>query len=532
MRRKARFPYFTSIWSDPLITATASRQCLLALLTVQLAVCLSLVPASAQETWDAKAETLVIFNPDFPGSEALAQHYANARGIPEQRLLALPCSNADDISRTDFNTQIRDPLRRQFDQHQWWQRGDNKKLSSAFTTAIQSSQIRIITLIRGVPIRITREASSPTAGKEDEASVDSELTLLGMEPYSLPGFIPNPFFKSPLGFHKFTEAPGLFLVSRLDGPDDTTVLRMIDDASATEKTGLTGRAVIDLARKDGPYEQGEEWLRRCALLYRKQGIPVYVDRASDVIPQHWPLPDTALYFGWYRDRVSGVFEDPSFRFSQGAVVCHLHSFSAAHLRNPTQHWSGPLLLRGAAATLGNVWEPYLPLTCHLNLFNELLLAGATLAEAAWFASPSLSWMQVVLGDPLYRPFKKPPGSRLGAEGNARDYAIYHGLVTRYPDEADAPSLKKQLLQAAEKRQSPHLIELLGLLSGQTGLALQSAELFDHAASLYPPASPDHDRARLYQAEAFRTHQDFKAAKEVLQTLPNHRATQPLLEKLK
>jgi len=478
------------------------------------------------------AETLVIFNPNYPGSEALAKHYAAARGIPSQRLLALPCPPSDDISRADFESQIRDPLRHQFDKRRWWQRGDKQTVNTALATRVKSSQIRVVALIRGIPIRIRREMSDPPLGKEDEASVDSEISLLGMEPYERSGFVPNPFFHNASGTEQLPPPPGLLLIGRLDGPDDATVRRMIEDAITMEKIGLTGRAVLDLARKDGSYEQGEEWLRRCATLYRKAGIPVYVDRSSELIPKHWPLPDTALYFGWYQDHVGGVFEDPDFRFARGAVVCHLHSFSAANLRNPSKFWAGPLLLRGAAATLGNVWEPYLGLTCHFDLFNERLLAGSNLVEAAWAACPGLSWMQVVLGDPLYRPFQHPPGSRLGAEGTTRDYALYHGLVTRMPSEAEAPELKRQLIKIAEKRQSPHLIELLGLLSGQSGNAVESADLFDHAASLYPSDSADHDRARLYQAEALRTQRDFKAAAEVLNALPNHPAGKALLEKLK
>ena len=75
------------------------------------------------------------------------------------------------------------------------------------------------------------------------------------------------------------------------------------------------------------------------------------------------------------------------------------SSCAIHTRSGTEQWTGPLLLRGAAATLGNVWEPCLAVTCYFDLFNQRLLSGATLAKAAWFASPGLSWMQVVLGDP-------------------------------------------------------------------------------------------------------------------------------------
>lgn len=513
---------------------SAIHTCIRTLLRRHLACLILVLPfhVLAQDDWNPASETLVIFNPDFPGSEALAKHYAAARQIPAERLLPLPCSNTDDTTRSDFNTQIREPLRKQFEKNNWWKTGDKRALNDALTTRVKSSQIRIIALIRGIPFRILRETPNPAAGKEDEASVDSELALLGMEPYTLPAFTPNPSFKSDLPFHLNDSSPGLFLISRLDGPDDATVKRMIDDAIKVENEGLTGRAVIDLALKDDSYEQGEEWLRQCATLYRKNGIPLYVDRSSNLIPAHWPLPDTALYFGWYQDRVSGVFEDPSFRFAPGAVVCHLHSFSAAHLRSGTEHWTGPLLLRGAAATLGNVWEPYLAVTCYFDLFNQRLLSGATLAEAAWFASPGLSWMQVVLGDPLYRPFKKLPGSRLGTEGRSRDYALYHGLVTAYPNESDAPKLKNKLLQLADKRQSPHLIELLGLLSGQTGNALESANLLDHAASLYPAHSPDQQRTRLYQAEALRTHRDFKAAIEALKSIPEHPATGPLLKKLK
>jgi uncharacterized protein (TIGR03790 family) len=495
-------------------SSCAIHTCIRTLLRHHLACLLLVIPwqISAQDEWNPASETLVVFNPDFPGSEALAKHYATARQIPAERLIGLPCPNTDDISRSDFNTQIRGPLRKQFEKNKWWQTGNKQAINDTLTTRVKSSQIRIIALIRGIPFRILRETPNPPAGKEDEASVDSELALLGMEPYSLPAFTPNPFFKSELPFHLNDSSPGLLLISRLDGPNNATVKRMIDDAIKVENEGLTGRAVIDLALKDGAYEQGEEWLRQCATLYRKNGIPLYVDR--------------------YRDCVSGVFEDPSFRFAPGAVVCHLHSFSAARLRSGTEHWTGPLLLRGAVATLGNVWEPYLAVTCYFDLFNQRLLSGATLAESAWFASPGLSWMQVVLGDPLYRPFKKPPGSRLGTEGRSRDYALYHGLVTTYPNDSDAPKLKSKLLQLADKRQSPHLIELLGLLSGQTGDSLESADVLDHAASLYPAHSPDQQRARLYQAEALRTHRDFKAAIEALKSIPEHPATAPLLEKLK
>jgi hypothetical protein len=82
----------------------------------------------------------------------------------------------------------------------------------------------------------------------------------------------------------------------------------------------------------------------------------------------------------------------------------LHSYSANTLRSTTNNWCGPLIARGAAATLGNVYEPYLSLTANLDIFQDRLMSGLTLAESAYMSMRALSWMGVVIGDPLYRPY--------------------------------------------------------------------------------------------------------------------------------
>ena len=78
--------------------------------------------------------------------------------------------------------------------------------------------------------------------------------------------------------------------------------------------------------------------------------------------------------------------------------------AAADIRNATKRWCGPILHKGAAATLGNVYEPFLQTTHRMEIFHDRLLKGFTLAEAAYMAMPTLSWQGIVLGDPLYRPF--------------------------------------------------------------------------------------------------------------------------------
>src|SRR5207302_6965128 len=106
-----------------------------------------------------------------------------------------------------------------------------------------------------------------------------------------------------------------------------------------------------------------------------------------LFPEAYPMTDCALYYGWYAGTVAGPFTQPDFRFLPGAVAVHIHSFSANTLRDPNANWVGPLVAKGAAASLGNVYEPYLQLTSHLDIFNDRLLHGFTFAESAYMSIP-------------------------------------------------------------------------------------------------------------------------------------------------
>jgi tetratricopeptide (TPR) repeat protein len=64
--------------------------------------------------------------------------------------------------------------------------------------------------------------------------------------------------------------------------------------------------------------------------------------------------------------------------------------------------------------MGCVYEPYLQCTPNVAAFLGRFANGFTFGEAAWAAQPVLSWQTTVVGDPLYRPFGKPP-AQLHAE---------------------------------------------------------------------------------------------------------------------
>jgi hypothetical protein len=113
-----------------------------------------------------------------------------------------------------------------------------------------------------------------------------------------------------------------------------------------------------------------------------------------------------LYCGWYSLR---RYVD-AFTFSPGAVGFHLASFEAISLRGRRERgWVKGLLDHGVAVTLGPVAEPYLQSFPPPKEFFGLLLTGrCTLAETYAYTTTFLSWMQMPIGDPLYRPFADHP----------------------------------------------------------------------------------------------------------------------------
>lgn len=466
-----------------------------------LSTCLAAGPGD----WEPAKETVVIYNSKLPSSKALAEEYAELRNIPEERLVGLACSGEETISREAFEDSIREPLLRKFIKAKWWEMekrdliDPNGKVYGQ-SPQVVSSRVSVLVIMRGVPLRIARSARSDAAGQEDEASVDSELAALGMVNRNIKGVIENRYYESTLSFADHHQAKGQLLVGRMDAADDETVRRMMLDTIHAEKVGLWGRAVVDFSLKDGAYVQGDQWLGRSVALYRERGVPVYAERSKEVLAGPWPLPDTILYFGWYTPHVAGAFADENFRFKRGAIACHLHSFSAASLRDPKAYWCAPLLAHGAAATLGNVWEPYLTLTVRFDVLNARLLDGFTLGEAAWAATPGLSWMNVLIGDPLYRPFGKNR-ENISDDQAALDYALYHDFVQRYLQH-DGKKLRREILRVAVDKKSARLLELVGLLCAIEENFGQAGDFFQHARALYD-SDEDKLRCLLYDAEFMR-----------------------------
>ena len=357
---------------------------------------------------------VVVYNEADPLSRDLAEYYAGKRGVDPERVVGLKCPVAEEISREEYDGTIAGPLRATFDERHWWTRSPDHPGAEPSST-VATNRVRFLVLIRGIPLRIKGAANYPgdfckepsPLKDQNAACVDSELAVLGLFTRGISGFLPNPTFHS---YVRYTEPmpPGLMFTGRLDAPTGTMVRRMIDDSLAVEKTGLWGRCYVDgrgMAPGSGPLAEGDEWMKKIATDTAPRVLPTVYDNLPGMFLTSFPMNEAAMYFGWYAENPAGPFTRDDFRFRPGAVACHIHSFSATSVRDPFHWWVGPLVNRGADAVLGNVYEPYLSLTTHLDIFASRIADGYTLAESAWEATPGLSWMNTVVGDPLYRPGK-------------------------------------------------------------------------------------------------------------------------------
>jgi uncharacterized protein (TIGR03790 family) len=481
---------------------------------------------------DLAKGVVIVYNVEDPDSRPLADYYALKRGVPTSQICKISVRASETITRAEYNEKIRDPIS-QFLADKGLIRQEPKTIVDPILGKIPglatvNERVSCIILMYGVPLRIDSDPNVvervpemerlPEAiqkqFRRNEASVESELATLPSPGLPITGFLRNPFFGSTSLHFEPPLNNTMLLVGRLDGPDPTTVRRMIDDALTTERYGLHGRAYFDWQdTHEQARESGDEWIRDSYRTFRNAGYECDYDDRPETFDQDYPMTDVAIYAGWYAPNVCGPFLRPDFHFRTGALAYHLHSWSGVSVRTRTAYWMGPFLAKGAAASLGNVFEPYLGLTPHIDMFFQRLMDGATFLEAGYYSEPALSWQTTFVGDPLYRPFATPLDEqieRLEADHQTDVQWAYLRKVNLLLNQGQ-PSAAETLCQTkAQTLKSEVLFEKLGDLrhaaNQETGAIEAYAKADEKVGNPYHHIRVVTKMAAAYEAD----HQDLRA----------------------
>jgi uncharacterized protein (TIGR03790 family) len=388
-------------------------------------------PCFAESVETVAKDVVIVVNENDPESLAIGRYYASTRGIPEKNIVRLSVSTEETITVQQYVETIANPLLNVLLENERI-KGVKSKFQDRYgrdRLSVCVHQIPYLVLIRGIPLRIANDpellepnsSNLPTQFRVNHGSVDGEIALLlAASDTSMTAFVPNPYFqKSEISS---IHSNRLLKVSRLDGPTKASVIHLIDRSIEAERTGLMGRAYIDLG---GPHKTGDDWIRAAGELVEAAHFDTDYNTAKRRIDHRDRLDAPAIYMGWYHHSAYAQWRAPRWPVPPGAIGFHLHSFSATSVRDPKK-WLGAFVAQGYCATMGNVYEPFLEYTHRPQTMLAHLLSGGRFGDAIMMSTPVLSWQAVAIGDPLFRPFKVSLEAQLENPGE-HPFASYSSI---------------------------------------------------------------------------------------------------------
>jgi uncharacterized protein (TIGR03790 family) len=333
---------------------------------------------------------LIVVNQPSALSRQIGEYYAERRRIPASNICRLNASTDEEISRSDFDERIAKPIQKYLRDH-----GLIEKVLYIVTTG-------------GVPLKIRGNLGISA----EAASVDSELTLLYFDlhgrAHPLPAGVANPFFAKTNAVFRHPDFP-IYLVTRLAGFDFEDVKGMIERSLAARNRG---KFVIDLKGKDNT--RGNAWLLQAA-----QQIPrdrLVLDLTRTVLDHQ---SDVIAYASWGSNDEDRKQRRLGFHWLPGAIMTEYVSTNGRTFARPPDSWNigawgdaratfagtpqsltADYIHDGVTGASGHVYEPYLQFTPRPNILLPAYYRGRNLAESYYLAIPMLSWMNIVVGDPL------------------------------------------------------------------------------------------------------------------------------------
>lgn len=352
---------------------------------------LALIASVAATLLAQKPENvLVVVNESSALSKTIGEYYVLRRGVPLANVCRLKVTSTEDIARPDYDRMIAAPV------------------ASYLRSQHLEEKILYIVTTSDVPLRIA--GTDGLTG--DMAAVDSELALLygdiHGDRHALAGPRRNPFFGKDPGKFAHPDFP-IYLVTRLTGYDFPDVKGIIDRALLARNKG---KFVIDM--KSSGDEMGNDWLRNAALALPPERV--VLDESTKVL-----LNETNVigYAAWGSNDSNRHERHLGFKWLPGAIMTEFVSTNGRTFARPPDTWNigswgdkrawfagAPQTLTadyihdGVTGASGHVGEPFLTFTPRPDYLLPAYFHGRNLAESYYLSMPALSWMNIVVGDPL------------------------------------------------------------------------------------------------------------------------------------
>lgn len=329
-----------------------------------------------------KERVLVVVNDGSQDSQTIGEYYVRKRGVPKANLVHLNLSTTENVSPDEYRFSIEKPVR----------------------AAINKCKSRIdyIVLTKGVPIRLR---------DNNGYSVDGHLMAmeLNVQPIEQPTQdqirnAKNPYYDSTKAFNSADFK--MFLVTRLDGYSLKDCMALIDH-SMTAKP-LKGPFFFDGAsnRQGQGYKQMEDAMAQADKDLSARGFESKLDLTTEFMDPKRPLMG---YCSWGSN--DGAFDLATYRkinFLPGAI-CETFVSTSGRTFNPTtggQSLIADLIQNGATGVKGYVSEPYVFALANPAILFNRYTNGMNLAESFYAASLVIKWKDVVIGDPICRPYAR------------------------------------------------------------------------------------------------------------------------------
>ncbi|MBI4535247.1 MAG: TIGR03790 family protein [Ignavibacteriae bacterium] len=347
---------------------------------VTLAV--TLLFLSRMEAVASYDDVAVVVNTNSQNAMAIGAYFMNARSIPPVNMIYVSTDTTEEIDSTRFNA-----LRSQIEQY--------------LTANNLVNSINYIVTTKGLPLKVNRGNLFST--QSPSSSVESELMLIlgSWSTYiARNGARTSPYFAQTAHFSRATY--GLYLVTRLDGYTVQQVYDLIDRGGPGITVTSSGKFVLD---QDPTYvsEPLNRFLAQATPILQGKGYDVLLDSTTVYRTYN---NDVLGYVSWgSNDRNANNYTQyaiPYNTYVRGALAETYVSTSGRSFDSPPSYGQSlvsDLVNEGVTGVKGYVYEPYSVAMAEADILFDRYTSNYNLAESYFMASPWLSWMDVVIGDP-------------------------------------------------------------------------------------------------------------------------------------